>query len=75
MATATLLKERALSLAMAQTDREEALRELEETSEGHRVAAVLARRKVSEEMESGSAPPAADVAIELLDELLVRLPA
>jgi len=74
MATSEVVRERALTLARSGADREEALRELQACCEGRRVGAVRARQQLVADVEGGSDPGGADVAIELLDELLIRLP-
>jgi hypothetical protein len=75
MTTADVVREQALLLARTVSDEDEAIRELESASGGRRVAAVLARRQVSEGMEDQPDRADAARAIELLDRLLERLPA
>jgi hypothetical protein len=75
MTTADIVRERALSLARTQVETDEALLELESCSGGRRVAAVRARQQVLEWLDSEPDQPAATRAVELLDELLARLPA
>ncbi len=75
MTTADVVREQALQLARTEPDREEAIRVLETVSEGRRVAAVLARRRVSAWLDSEPDQADAIRAIELLDLLLDRLPA
>jgi hypothetical protein len=74
MTTADVVRERVLRLATFGADREDAIRELEACSEGRRVAVVRARQQLlaDDELEG---TPAAFAAIDLLDELLSRLPA
>ena len=73
MTTADAVREHALALARTSVDRDEAVRELEALSGGRRVAVVRARQLLSS--PEGSAEPAAGRAVDLLDELLGRLPA
>ena len=75
MTTADIVRERALSLARTQVESDEAIRELEGCSGGRRVAAVRARQQVLAWLDSEPDQPAAMRAVELLDELLARLPA
>jgi hypothetical protein len=75
MTTADEVRERALALARSETEREDAVRALQECCGGRRVAAVRARQQVAASLDSETDPPDAMRAIELLDELLGRLPA
>jgi hypothetical protein len=73
MTTADSIREQALSLARSGVERDDAIRELEIASGGRRVAVVRARQQVV----SASDEPddqAAVRAVELLDELLGRMP-
>ena len=74
MTTADAVREHALALARTSVDRDEAVRELEALCGGRRVAVVRARQQVLSSPE-GSEEPATGRAVELLDELLGRLPA
>jgi hypothetical protein len=75
MTTADLVRDLALSLARTEPDAEQALRELETICDGRRVAAVRARQQLVASLEGDLVVADAPRAIELLDELLVRLPA
>ncbi len=75
MTTADVVREQALILARTGSDEDEAIRELETASGGRRVAAVIARRQVSDGLDSDPDRTDAVRAIELLDRLLERLPA
>ena len=74
MTTADAVREHALALARTSVYRDEAVRELEALCGGRRVAVVRARQQVLSSPE-GSEEPATGRAVELLDELLGRLPA
>ena len=74
MTTADAVREHALALARTSVDRDEAVRQLEALCEGRRVAVVRARQQMLSSAE-GSEEPATGRAVELLDELLGRLPA
>ncbi len=75
MTTADAVREHALTLAKSQTDHEEAVRDLQEFCGGRRVSAVRARQQMLAWLDSETDQPDAMRAIELLDELLTRLPA
>ena len=76
MTTADSVREHALALARTSVDRDEAVRELEALCEGRRVAVVRARQQMLMlSSPDGSEEPATGRAVELLDELLGRLPA
>jgi hypothetical protein len=75
MTTADAVRERALALARAQTERTEALRELRDCCGDRRVSAVRARQQLVAWLDSEPDQSDAMRAIELLDELLDRLPA
>jgi len=74
MTTADSVREHALALARTSVNRDEAVRELEALCEGRRVAVVRARQQMLSSPD-GSEEPATGRAVELLDELLGRLPA
>jgi hypothetical protein len=75
MTTADSVRERALFLAVSGIDREEAVQELEASCAGRRVAVVRARQVIASSLEDEPDQPATTRAIELLDDLLARLPA
>jgi hypothetical protein len=75
MTTGDVLRERAITLAREDGDRDEAVRELEASSEGRRVAVVRARQQLMAGLEDGPDQEDSVVAIGLLDEVLIRLPA
>ncbi|HEY7659307.1 MAG TPA: hypothetical protein VIC58_01775 [Actinomycetota bacterium] len=75
MTTADVVKERALWLARSEPDGDAALRDLESCAGGRRVAAVRARQQVEAELDDGPDRDSSLRAIQLLDELVVRLPA
>lgn len=74
MTTGDIVRERALELARTETDREQAVSELLESSGGRRVPVVSARQHLISSLDSESSPADAMRAIEFLDELLERLP-
>jgi hypothetical protein len=74
MTTADDVRERALSLARSDVDRDEAVRELELACGGRRVAAVRARQQLTASLD-GDVDQAVATAIGFLDELLAALPA
>jgi hypothetical protein len=74
MSTADVVRERALALARSGTDPDQAVGELEISSEGRRVAAVRARQQLLALLDSEPGQEDAMVAIEFLDGLLTRLP-
>lgn len=73
MTTANALVERAVELARLGTETDEAVRDLLASSGDRRVAVVMARRHLLEQAndESGTANARA---MELLDQVLLRLP-
>ena len=73
MTTADSIREHALARARTSVARDEAVRELEALCEGRRVAVVRARQQMLS--SDGSDEPTTGRAVELLDELLGRLPA
>ena len=75
MTTGDMVRERALELASALTDRELAVHELLTACGGRRVAAVRARQQLVTWLDSEPGQQDAMRAIEFLDELLKRLPA
>jgi hypothetical protein len=75
MTTADSVRERALFLALSGADRKEAVQELETSCAGRRVAVVRARQVMASSLEDEPDQPATTRAIELLDDLLARLPA
>ena len=75
MTTSEDLREQAITLARAEVDRDEAVRELEMSSEGRRVAVVRARQQLLATLEEEPGQDDAVIAIGFLDEVLVRLPA
>ena len=74
MTTADVVRERAVALARSGTDPDQAVRELEISCEGRRVAAVRARQQLLASLESEPDQQGATVAIGFLDGLLARLP-
>jgi hypothetical protein len=74
MTTADVVRERALALARSGTDRDQAVRELEISCEGRRVAAVRARQQLLALLDGEPDQQDAMVAVEFLDGLLARLP-
>jgi hypothetical protein len=75
MTTADAVRERALALARSETEQDEALRDLRECCGDRRVSAVRARQQLVSWLDSEPDQSDAMRAIELLDELLDRLPA
>jgi hypothetical protein len=75
MTTADTVRDLALALARTEPDRERAVLELETSSGGRRVAAVRARQQLGASLEDEPTDEDLARAIELLDELLERLPA
>ena len=75
MTTADAVRERALTLARTTTDRDEAIRNLQESCGDRRVSVVRARQQLVAWLDSETDQADAMRAIELLDELLDRLPA
>ena len=75
MTTADAVRERALTLARSHTERDDALRDLQECCGDRRVSAVRARQQLVAWLDSETDQRDAMRAIELLDELLERLPA
>jgi hypothetical protein len=74
MTTGDIVRERALELAHADAEREQAVSELLLSSGGRRVAAVIARQQLLASLDGD--PDQKDVmrAVELLDDVLKRLP-
>ena len=75
MSNAEVIRERALALATSGEDRDQAVRELERSAAGRRVAVVRARQQMEASLGDESEQADAARAIELLDEVLVKLPA
>ena len=75
MSNAEVIREQALALATSGVDRDEAVRELERSAAGRRVAVVRARQQMETSLADESEEPGTARAIELLDDVLVRLPA
>jgi hypothetical protein len=75
MTTADVVRDTALMLARSEPDAERAVQELETSSEGRRVAAVRARQQLEASLQGDVVVAEVQRAIELLDELLGRLPA
>jgi hypothetical protein len=75
MSNAEVIRERALALATSGADRDEAVSELERSAAGRRVAVVRARQQMETSLGDQIEQPGITRAIELLDEVLVRLPA
>lgn len=73
MTTAESIREHALSLARSRVEPAEAIRELEGSSGGRRVAVVRARQQLMSSPDEPDDQVNAR-AVELLDELLGRLP-
>jgi hypothetical protein len=75
MTTADTVRERAMFLALSGAEHDEAVQELEASCAGRRVAVVRARQVMASSLEDEPDQPATTRAIELLDDLLARLPA
>lgn len=75
MTIADTVREQALALGRSGLDRDAAVQRLEACSEGRRPAVVRARQQVLAWADSQPDQAAAMRAVELLDELLERLPA
>lgn len=75
MSNAEVIREQALALATSGADRDEAIRELERSAAGRRVSVVRARQQMETSVGDGTEQPNVARALELLDEVLVRLPA
>jgi hypothetical protein len=75
MTTADVVRERALALARSGTVPDRAVRELEISCEGRRVAAVKARQQLLALLDSEPDQQDAMRAIEFVDALLAQLPA
>ena len=74
MSNAEVIREQALALATSGVDRDHAIRELERSAAGRR-AVVRARQQMETSLGDGTEEPGIASAIELLDEVLVHLPA
>jgi hypothetical protein len=75
MSNAEMIREQALALATSGADRDQAIRELERSAAGRRVAVVRARQQMETSLGNQTEEPGIASAIELLDEVLVHLPA
>ncbi|HKE53808.1 MAG TPA: hypothetical protein VKC55_03470 [Actinomycetota bacterium] len=75
MSNAEVIREQALALATSGADRDGAIRELERSAAGRRVSVVRARQQMETSLGDEMEQPNVARAIELLDEVLVRLPA
>jgi hypothetical protein len=75
MSNAEAIREQALALATSGADRDQAVRELERSASGRRVAVVRARQQMVTSLGDYTEQPGIARAIELLDEVLVHLPA
>jgi hypothetical protein len=75
MTTADTVRERAMFLALSGTEHDEAVRELEASCAGRRVAVVRARQMMEASLGDQPGDPSTQRAMELLDDLLARLPA
>jgi hypothetical protein len=74
MTTADAVREKVLSLAKAEAPEEEAIREVLDCCSEKRVPVVLARQQFLKDLEVDSADPVVNKAVELLDQVLKRLP-
>lgn len=75
MSNAETIREQALALATSGADRDQAVRELERSAAGRRVAVVRARQQIETSLGDDIEQLGTARAIELLDEVLVHLPA
>lgn len=75
MSNADAIREHALALAASGADPEQAIRELERSAAGRRVAVVRARQQMTTALADEDEDPGTARAIELLDAVLVHLPA
>ena len=74
MTTADAVREKVLSLAKAEAPKEEAIREVLDCCGEKRVPVVLARQQFLKDLEVDPADPVLNKAVELLDQVLKRLP-
>jgi hypothetical protein len=74
MTTADVIREKAITLARAETPAEEAIRDLLECCAEKRVPVVLARQQFMRDVEESPTDPVVSRAVELLDRVLERLP-
>lgn len=74
MTTGDAVREKAMSLARAETATEEAIRELIECCQQKRVPVVIARQQLLKDLEAFPAEPVMSRATDLLDRVLERLP-
>ena len=75
MSTSDDVRDLAIALARTETDQDRAVHELETLCAGRRVSAVRARQLLLSSLGDGPPEPDTARAIQLLDELLERLPA
>lgn len=75
MSTADVIREKAISLARAETPEEEAIQELLECCIEKRVPVILARQHFLKDLVERPSDPVLNQAAELLDRVLQRLPA
>ena len=75
MTTADSVRDLALSLVRSGLERTEAVQELEDVCGGRRVSVVRARQMMVSSLEDDPEQPEVAGAVELLDDLLARLPA
>lgn len=75
MTTAESVRDLAIDLVRSDTERGEAVEELEQVCGGRRVAAVRARQMIASSLEEEVDEPEKQEAMTLLDDLLTRLPA
>jgi hypothetical protein len=74
MTTAETVREKALALAEAGSPTDEAVRELLASCKDKRVPVVLARQQFLKQQQERPDDIVANRAVELLDEVLARLP-
>jgi hypothetical protein len=74
MSTADAVRERALSLAEADTATQDAVRELLDYCNGRRVPVVVARQQLLKDLETRPSDLVVSRAAEFLDGVLGRLP-
>ena len=74
MTTADVVRDKAISLAQAETPTEEAVQDLLECCVEKRVPVVLARQQFLKDLLERPSDPVVNKAAELLDRVLERLP-
>ena len=74
MTTSDAVRAKTLILAEAHTPTEEAVGELMECCGGKRAPVVVARQQFLKDIDANRSDPVVSRAVELLGELLVRLP-